>query len=129
MLSSLLITTTLYKNTNFYIIKHKASLPQLKSIKINQFLLPKTILHLEKPSKLLLQNIDCTQEFRVKTITFWKAYFLERLNDFFHVNELAIVGLEWEVDIDAPDVVRRHFLTFCSTPRKSRIWGNTARAE
>lgn len=41
-----------------------------------------------------------------------KAYFLERLNDFLHVNELAIVGLEWKIDIDASDIVRRHL--FCT---------------
>lgn len=39
-----------------------------------------------------------------------EAYFLERLDDFLHVNELAIVRLKWEIDIDASDVVRRHRL-------------------
>lgn len=40
-----------------------------------------------------------------------EAYFLERLDDFLHVNELAIVGFEWEIHIDASDVVRRHLFS------------------
>lgn len=38
------------------------------------------------------------------------SYILERLNDFVHVNELAIVGLEWKIHIDASDRVRRHLI-------------------
>ena len=37
-----------------------------------------------------------------------RAYILERLNDFVHVNELAIVGLEWKININASDLVRWH---------------------
>lgn len=40
------------------------------------------------------------------------AYFLERLNDLFHIYKLAIVSLEWEIHIDASDIVRRHLVEF-----------------
>lgn len=37
-----------------------------------------------------------------------KAYFLKSLDDFLHVNELAIVSLVREIHIDSPDIVNRH---------------------
>lgn len=37
-----------------------------------------------------------------------EAYFLKRLNDFVHVNELTIIGLEREIHVDAPNLVGRH---------------------
>lgn len=37
------------------------------------------------------------------------SYVLKRLDDFFHVNKLAIVRLVREIHIDSPDFVRRHF--------------------
>jgi hypothetical protein len=39
-----------------------------------------------------------------------RTYVMERLYDFFfHVNELAIVGLEREINFDSPYLVGRHF--------------------
>ena len=39
-----------------------------------------------------------------------ETYILERLNNFVHVNDLTIVGLEREIDIHASDLVRRHWI-------------------
>lgn len=59
---------------------------------------------------------------RNETAASWKTHILKRLNDFFHVHELAIVRLERKLYIDTSDFVSRHFvfpLTFSVwTPRK-----------
>lgn len=46
---------------------------------------------------------------RVAGVKREETHILKRLDDSVHINDLRLVGLEWEINIDSSDTVNWHF--------------------